>query len=95
MREAQEETGIPNLVFANTAVFDVDIHDIPARVGKHGTEPAHLHYDVRYFIMANDARVTISEESMDAKWLPLQALTQPSHDRSIARMAEKSLRLKP
>jgi len=94
MREAQEETGIPNLILADTVVFDVDIHDIPARVGKHGTEPAHLHYDVRYLIMATDARVTISEESLDAKWMPLQALAQPSHERSIARMAKKSLRLK-
>ena len=95
MREAQEETGIRNLIFANTALFDVDIHHIPARAGKHGTEPTHLHYDVRYLIMATDAPVTISDESLDAKWMPLRALAQPSHDRSIARMAEKSLRLKP
>ena len=94
MREAQEETGIPSLIFADTALFDVDIHDIPARVGERGTEPAHLHYDVRYFIMATDARVTISEESLATKWIPLQTLTHPPHDRSIARMAEKSLRLK-
>ena len=94
MREAQEESGIANLLFVNTALFDVDIHDIPARTGKHGTEPAHLHYDARYLIMAMDARITISEESLDAKWMPLQALAKPSHERSIVRMAEKSLRYK-
>ena len=95
MREAQEETGIPNLILADTALFDIDIHDIPARVDKHGTEPAHLHYDVRYLIMATDARITISDESLDAKWISLQALAQPAYERSIARMAEKSLKLKP
>ena len=95
LREAREETGIANLIFANTNLFDVDIHDIPARAGTQGAEPAHLHYDVRYLIIAADACITISEESLDAKWMPLQTLAQPSHDRSITRMAEKSLRLKP
>ncbi len=95
LREAQEETSIPNLILADTALFDIDIHEIPARVGEHETEPAHLHYDVRYLIMATDARITISDESLDAKWISLQALAQPSYERSIARMAEKSLKLKP
>ena len=95
MREALEETGMVNLQFANDTLFDVDIHCIPARAARRGEmaiEPAHLHYDVRYLIIANDKRVTISEESLDAKWLLLEDLAQPSQERSIARMAEKSLR---
>ena len=97
MRETLEETGMVNLQFANDTLFDVDIHCIPARAARPGEmaiEPAHLHYDVRYLIIANDKRVTISEESLDAKWLLLKDLAQPSHERSIARMAEKSLRLR-
>ncbi|MEQ1515825.1 MAG: NUDIX hydrolase [Usitatibacteraceae bacterium] len=98
MREAREETGIEHLsydnAFANDKLFDVDIHAIPARIGKSGAEPAHLHYDARYLIMAADGHVTISEESLAAKWIALEELAQPTRERSIARMAEKSLRLK-
>ena len=94
MREALEETGIAGLKFASEALFDIDIHSIPARTSAQQMEPAHLHYDARYLIIARDACVTISEESLDAKWIALEDLAQPSRERSIARMAEKSLRLK-
>ena len=94
MREALEETGIAGLKFASEALFDIDIHSIPARTNAQQMEPAHLHYDARYLIIASDACVTISEESLDAKWIALEDLAQPSRERSIARMAEKSLRLK-
>ena len=95
MREAREETGIQNLRFADDALFDVDIHAIPARpaqAGKNETEHAHLHYDVRYLIIAAEDHVTISAESLDAKWISLQDLVKPAFERSIGRMAEKSLR---
>lgn len=93
MREALEETGIDRLNFASESLFDVDIHSIPARAHGEHIEPAHLHYDARYLIIADSASVTISEESLDAKWIALKALAHPPHERSIARMAEKSLRL--
>ena len=93
MREALEETGISGLTFASDALFDLDIHCIPARTGGEIIEPAHLHYDARYLIIASDAKIKIAEESRDAKWVALDVLVQPSQDRSIARMAEKSLRL--
>ena len=97
MREALEETGISALTFASDALFDLDIHAIPARPArprKSEMEPAHLHYDARYLIIATDKRVTISEESLDAKWISLEELALPTQERSIARMAQKSLRLK-
>ncbi len=91
MREALEETGIAGLTFASDALFDLDIHSIPARAGGDFVEPAHLHYDARYLIIAPDAEIQISAESFDAKWIALDVLAQPSQERSIARMAEKSL----
>ena len=93
MREALEETGIAGLTFASEALFDIDIHVIPARASSQRNETTHLHYDVRYRIIAADTRVTISEESLGAKWIALKDLVKPSQQRSIARMAEKSLRL--
>lgn len=96
LREALEETGIFNLQLARAAIFDVDIHTIPARLRKGNAgldEPAHLHFDVRYLIIASDNHFTISNESLGAKWHLLADLATPTQERSIARMAEKSNRL--
>ena len=87
MREAREETGLASLQLTSENLFDVDVHSIPAR----GTEPAHLHYDLRYLIISPDRAVTISEESLSARWIALDELAQPTVERSISRMAEKSL----
>ena len=87
MREAYEETGLDSLQFADEKLFDVDVHQIPAR----GAEPAHLHYDLRYRIISPSMGATISNESLGARWVLLTSLTTPDHERSIARMAEKSL----
>ncbi|MEM7275900.1 MAG: NUDIX domain-containing protein [Actinomycetota bacterium] len=64
LREAEEETGIEGLRVVVPAI-DIDIHAIPARPG----EPAHLHHDLRFLVLAPpDAVVTISDESRDARW---------------------------
>ncbi len=53
LREAREETGIAELRLHPEAPrpMDVDVHQIPAR----GTEPAHLHLDLRYAVMAESS----------------------------------------
>ncbi len=89
LREALEETGLASLALAGQSLFDVDIHSIPERKN----EPAHLHYDLRYLIISGNTSVTISGESLGARWIPLAELTQPSIERSISRMAEKTLRM--
>ena len=86
-REAREETGLSSLQQADENLFDVDVHPIPAR----SAEPAHLHYDLRYLIISPDGAVTISDESLGARWIILDELARPPFERSIARMAEKSL----
>jgi 8-oxo-dGTP pyrophosphatase MutT (NUDIX family) len=94
LREAREETGFAELALPNAALFDVDIHVIPARASKMSAEPAHFHFDARYLMLANHDRAIISAESLALKWVSLGELSHPSQERSIARMAEKSLRLK-
>ncbi|MEO8102024.1 MAG: NUDIX hydrolase [Betaproteobacteria bacterium] len=86
-REAREETGLASLQLAGEELFDVDVHAIPAR----GDEPAHLHYDLRYLIISPDSAVTLSGESLGARWIALDELARPPFERSISRMAEKSL----
>lgn len=86
-REAREETGLAALQLVDENLLDVDVHAIPARP----SEPAHLHYDLRYLIISPDSMVTISDESLGARWILLDELARPPFERGIARMAEKTL----
>jgi 8-oxo-dGTP pyrophosphatase MutT (NUDIX family) len=88
LREAREESGLEGIRPLSEAIFDVDVHPIPAR----GDEPRHLHYDVRFLLEADaDAPLIISSESKDLAWVSLAEINQFSVERSIARMAAKSL----
>ncbi len=86
LREAREETGIATLTLASKALFDVDVHSIPAR----GAELQHLHYDVRYLVIARDDAVLLSDESLGFKWLLLTDIIKQTEP-SIARMAHRCL----
>jgi 8-oxo-dGTP pyrophosphatase MutT (NUDIX family) len=67
MMEALEESGIPAFTLLSQGIADLDIHEIPARA----SDPAHLHYDVRFFLQASTTQVLISDESHDLAWLPI------------------------
>ena len=88
LREAEEESGLSGLRLLPGGVFDVDIHTIPARP----SEPAHLHYDVRFVIRAGvDEGYRVSEESHDLAWVPVTSLLASDVEPSMARMARKWL----
>lgn len=83
LAEAREESGLQALELL-PEVYDVDIHQIPARPG----EPAHLHFDVRYALLA-DARepLVTSAESHALAWVAVASLLGPDTEPSMARMA--------
>ncbi len=86
-REAREESGIDLLEIVSEKIFDLDIHRIPAR----GDEPEHLHYDARFLFRANGSEdFTVSDESHDLAWVPLEQLGDYSSEASMLRMAAKS-----
>ena len=88
LREAREESGLNDINPVSEAIFDVDVHPIPAR----DAEPRHLHYDVRFLLEADaDAPLVISSESKDLAWVRLADIPQLTTERSIARMVAKSL----
>lgn len=96
LREAHEESGIADLAVLDPQILDIDIHRIPERVVKNDagmvirTEPEHLHYDVRFALHAHrDETLTVSEESHDLAWVPLDRLADHDCDESILRMAGK------
>ena len=93
-REAMEESGLksvqladPGIQLADPGIFDVDIHEIPARKDT----PAHYHYDVRYLFKADkDEPLVVSDESHDLKWLDINEVPQYNSDSSILRMLLKT-----
>ena len=90
LREAQEESGLNNLKPITEAIFDVDVHLIPARKA----EPDHFHYDVRFLLEADrNAALIISSESNELAWVTLDQALQLSKDESIQRMVAKSRKL--
>ncbi len=87
LREGREESGLDQLAPVTPAIFDVDVHLIPAR----GNEPAHYHYDVRFLLRADsNAPLVISSESKDLAWVELAQAEALAPDASILRMIRKT-----
>ena len=87
-REAREESGLPVRAL-DTAIFDLDVHEIPARK----SDPAHFHYDVRFMFVAAHEEFRVSDESLELAWVPIGGLRAYSKEESVLRMARKWLAL--
>jgi hypothetical protein len=67
--------------------LDVDIHEIPAS----GREPAHLHHDVRYLLIAAPGQELVrSGESVDLRWFPIASDAPLSGEASLLRMSRRA-----
>lgn len=67
LREAVEETGVAGLRLATGVPLDLHRHAAPC--GKRH------HLDVRFLVLAADgAATTVSDESYDVRWFPVDAL---------------------
>ncbi len=87
LREGVEESGLTTLRPLSEAIFDVDVHLIPARK----EEPDHYHYDVRFLLEADrNTPLVISDESNELAWVALEDILNLAPDLSIRRMVEKS-----
>jgi ADP-ribose pyrophosphatase YjhB (NUDIX family) len=85
LSEAYEESGLARIRLMSEDVFDIDIHQIPARAA----EPAHLHYDVRFLMQAEAGDLVVSPESRALAWVPLEALERYTQAGSILRMRDR------
>jgi 8-oxo-dGTP pyrophosphatase MutT (NUDIX family) len=88
LREAMEETGLPDL-HVDRVVFDLDKHHIPAC----GEVPEHWHYDIRFVVRAMGSRQFFGNaESSELRWFDVADLVQDAGlDVSIRRMAQRWL----
>lgn len=95
LREAEEESGLPRLLYLDfeealdcphhPVPFDLDIHEIPARA----SEPAHLHYDVRFLVVSEVQSLQINEESHQLGWFSLAEARQKTQEESMLRQFQK------
>ncbi|MDD2240534.1 MAG: NUDIX hydrolase [Kiritimatiellae bacterium] len=87
-REAEEESGLMDLVQEDTGFFDIDVHRIPP----YGREPEHFHWDFRTVFRAMGSHVfRLSEESHELRWINIRRLQELTHEESMLRMARKWL----
>lgn len=87
LREAREESGLEAIHPVSDMIFDVDVHQIPAR----GAEPAHDHYDVRFLFEADRCHLLrISEESKALAWVKIADVRTLTREESVLRMVAKT-----
>lgn len=91
LREAQEESGMAHFELVTPpgglVPLDLDVHEIPAR----GSEPKHLHWDVRFLLRALPGQqLQVSEESLDLRWIALAELPQLTTEESVLRLPRKA-----
>jgi len=87
LREACEESGLQTIVPAREAIYDIDVHEIPAR----GLESGHLHYDVRFaFYAQRSERPVVSAESRHVQWIALEEIARFDIDDSVRRLVAKT-----
>lgn len=88
IKEAQEESGIQQIIAVNSTIFDIDIHLIPEN--KH--EKAHYHYDIRFLLQViSDEKIIQNRESRALKWISKDKKTLPLVNESVMRMFNKWL----
>ena len=93
LREAQEESGLSDLVFhprLSPRLLDVDVHLIPQRK----KQPAHYHLDFRYvFLTCTPNRIIVSSESHSLEWFSVDAARKLDIDPALSRALGKLRRL--
>lgn len=87
LKEAYEESGLSRIALLSEAVFDIDIHQIPAT----SRDPAHLHYDLRFLMRAEAGEARASDESHALAWVPLDRLDAYTQATSVLRLRDRVL----
>ena len=90
IKEAQEESGINEIVPLSDKIFDIDIHRIPAN----SKDVAHFHFDIRFLLKTNgNDNFVKNEESNDLKWVLFDGFNHQEFglENSVTRMIQKHL----
>ncbi len=85
-REVLEETSVvvlPGEMF----LAGIDVHGIPPK----GSEPYHLHHDLKFGLLASRAEVRVSSETKAVRWCRFGDTTRYGVPESIVRAARRTL----
>lgn len=90
LREAREESGMRDIELVHWSEhlvpLDLDVHGIPAR----GNEPAHEHWDVRFWLRAAPGQaLVVSAESRALRWVAGSGLGALTTEDSVLRLYRK------
>lgn len=85
MREVKEESGLPSSPLS-LDIFDIDIHQVPA----FQNDPAHLHYDLRYLLLADEKHPLLrTSESNELRWIDRHEIGNLTQEESVIKMVRK------
>ncbi len=89
LREGEEETGL-KLTPVSKEPFHMDIHLIP----EYKKTPEHKHYDYTYlFYPTSNHNFSISDESFELKWIPLDKIEEYTKEKNVLYMRDKTLEM--
>ena len=75
-REVLEEVGLSQLELATPGLFDVDVHEIPARKD----QPPHEHFDVRFLFTTRELEARAGSDAQAARWVPVSELLRDTSE---------------
>ena len=82
---AREETAVALAEPLPSALFDIDVHAIPAGRG----EPGHAHFDLRFLFRAETDAFEADDEVIAAGWIPISEIVTGWEDASVQRVAAR------
>lgn len=81
LREVREESAMRGLSLLSSAIVDFDRHDLNAGFA------CQAHWDIGFAALApGDAAITVSDESEDVRWFPVNALPEAAAHGLAARI---------
>lgn len=88
-REIFEESGIKDIKLGINGIFNIDIQRIQFNEKKN--EPEHFHYDINFLFIVNNHNSTISNESIEIKWVTIDEAKKlvDKHDYGTLKMIDK------
>lgn len=80
-REVAEETSLTELELRTPGIFDLDVHEIPAR----GASPRHEHFDVRFAFVSKTLEHQAASDALAARWVRWADVPALESDASVMR----------
>lgn len=91
LKEAEEESGLSDLVFVQELPFDISVHGISARDGI----AEHLHLDIRYLLTTQTTEVPTpvdSQESQELAFFPFEHFSLAQDEKQARAQTDGPLR---